>query len=457
VRDRAKAPGRAFALFGLVLVASIGAGCRPREAVQRRPHILVVVFDTTRVDDWSYSTPSGSLTPTLDGLAERGFRFTNARSLYTWTIPSHITLFTGHAAAPPLEYPLRELAPAIDPKLEDERSSIVTLLGQYGYGTYAFSGNPNVSAASLPALRSVQVTSEAFDDPEEDWVRELLVRYGAFFEEPERLDDEARDELERWKTGVTHNAERVTTMALDAIERHAREHADDPFFLFVNYNDAHAPYFPWPPWDERVSSPGASDFNGNTRDPARRRIPVAERGSKLEQSAEGLTPADMRRARDLHLGELAYADHWLGKLLAGLDRLGVLDSTLIVATADHGELFGEHGLMSHAHPEGYEELLRVPLTLVLPAAAEDFMAKPGSIDALVDLRDVKPTLLDYLGIADDSATGRSLLPLLRDASAALRAPTWEPTDNGGLELLETMDPAARHELARRLRALGYID
>jgi arylsulfatase A-like enzyme len=438
-------------------VAWVGAGCRPREAVQRRPHILVVVFDTTRADDWSYATPEGSLTPTLDGLAKRGFRFTNARSLYTWTIPSHVTLFTGHAAAPPLEYPLRELAPAIDPKLEDERSSIVTLLGQNGYRTYAFSGNGNVSAESLPALRSVQVTSEAFDDPEEDWVQELLVRYDAFFEEPERLSNEAREEFDYWKVDVTRNAERVTTMALEAVEGHARKHAGEPSFLFVNYNDAHAPYFPWAPWDERVVSAGASDFNGNTRDPAQRHVPVAVRGSELGQSAEGLTPADIRRARDLHLGELAYADHWLGELLEGLERLGVLDSTLIVTTADHGELFGEHGLMSHAHPEGYEELLQVSLTLVLPEARDDFTAEPHSIDALVDLRDVKPTLLDYLGIADDSSTGRSLLPLLRDASAHLRAPTWEPTDNGGLELLETMDPVARHELARRLKALGYID
>jgi hypothetical protein len=59
------------------------------------------------------------------------------------------------------------------------------------------------------------------------------------------------------------NADAVNAAALEAMRRHAREAGDEPFFLFLNYNDAHDPYFPEPPFDRRFQSDGASDFNGN--------------------------------------------------------------------------------------------------------------------------------------------------------------------------------------------------
>jgi arylsulfatase A-like enzyme len=174
---------------------------------------------------------------------------------------------------------------------------------------------------------------------------------------------------------------------------------------------------------------------------------------RLSLSAEGLTEADIRRARDLHLGELAYADDRLGALVGELAGLGRLDHAVVVVTSDHGELFGEHGRMAHGG-HAYDELLRVPLVMVFPEAE----LPGGVVEERVDLRDVKPTLLDYLGIHDTTSRGRSLLPHLRDGEVLPPLAPFERADRRAApNLIEGQDPETRENLRRRLRALGYIE
>ena len=128
----------------------------------------------------------------------------------------------------------------------------------------------------------------------------------------------------------------------------------------MNDNDAHDPYFPVPPYDEKVPSDGATRFNGDLWDPRQRSTKSELDGKRLAHTAAGLSRSDIRRARDLHLAELSYADHHFGLLLDELGDLGLLRNTVIVGVSDHGELFGEHGRMSHAGTK-VEELLHVPL------------------------------------------------------------------------------------------------
>ncbi len=254
------------------------------------------------------------------------------------------------------------------------------------------------------------------------------------------------------------NAENVNAAAVAAMKEHLGNDPKHPYFLFVNYNDAHDPYFPYPPYDERFQSQGASEFNGNIWNAAQRdetAIPPDLTPRRMARTSFGLSAGDIARARDLHRGELSYADHHFGVLLGELEQLNLLESTIIVAVADHGELFGEHGRMSHSgKPE--EELVHVPLFIRFP----DSRYTPAIIDARVDLRDIKPTLLDYLGIEDDSSRGRSLLPLIEDAAAKLPAPEPAPVHDpawGEENLIGGQDPDTTEKLVERLRALGYIE
>ena len=176
----------------------------------------------------------------------------------------------------------------------------------------------------------------------------------------------------------------------------------------------------------------------------------------LSRSSKGLAAGDVLRARNLHLAELAYADHQFGVLLDQLALLSLMESTLIIGVADHGELFGEHGRMSHSGKR-VDELVHVPLFIRFP---DDAGAPSGSIiDVRVDLRDVKPTLLDYLGIDDDSSRGRSLLPLIRHEVSELPPAAATPGRRGddGDNLIECQDPETNERLKARLRELGYIE
>lgn len=102
-------------------------------------------------------------------------------------------------------------------------------------------------------------------------------------------------------------------------------------------------------------------------------------------------------------GEVAYVDLHLGRVLERLQAKGLLERTLVVVAGDHGEAFGEHGEFGHGI-FCYEESLRVPLILRFPAA----VARGRQVDARVNLVDVMPTILHYLGIpCPETVQGKS--------------------------------------------------
>jgi arylsulfatase A-like enzyme/Flp pilus assembly protein TadD len=125
----------------------------------------------------------------------------------------------------------------------------------------------------------------------------------------------------------------------------------EPFFAWVHYFDPHAPYEPPPPY--------AAGYRGREYD-----------------------------------GEIAYADAALGRLLAELEKSGLMENTLIVLTADHGESLGEHGEATHGIFV-YDASLRVPLILAHPT----LVPAGRTVRSPVGLADLAPTILDLLGFS----------------------------------------------------------
>jgi arylsulfatase A-like enzyme len=119
----------------------------------------------------------------------------------------------------------------------------------------------------------------------------------------------------------------------------------------------------------------------------------------------GAAPFSREELLPLYDGELATADHFVGELVAALEREGVLDDTLVVVTSDHGELLGEGGRWSHQLSVG-EELLRVPLVLKLP---RDARAGTVSDEPQVSNLDVYATLLAAAGVEAPPGLARDLL------------------------------------------------
>jgi len=167
------------------------------------------------------------------------------------------------------------------------------------------------------------------------------------------------------------SAEEVNRHVLAWLEKHAQER----FFLWVHYFDPHFPYVPPKPFADRHTG----------------------------------RPYD---------GEIAYADAQLGRLLAAVDRLGVRDKTLIVATSDHGEALGEHDEITHGLLV-YDATLRVPLIFSGPPPLPQGMA----LARQAGLIDVVPTVLDLLGLS--MPTGLDGISLLAPPPAEHRAVYFE--------------------------------
>ncbi len=123
------------------------------------------------------------------------------------------------------------------------------------------------------------------------------------------------------------------------------------------------------------------------------------------------------KPRDRYDGEVAFVDGHLGRVLAALEKSPFGARTAVIVTSDHGEAFGEHGMIRHGF-ELWEELVRVPLIVKVPGVA------PRRVTARRSAIDVVPTLLDLFGLpfaprsGSDFLSGQSLLPdLVRSAGA----------------------------------------
>jgi len=147
-------------------------------------------------------------------------------------------------------------------------------------------------------------------------------------------------------------------------------HRDEEFFLFLHTYQVHAPHDP----------PAAfARFGGGEGSPAER-----------------------------YAGEVLYMDSEIGRLLDAVDASGLDEKTVVLLTADHGEGFGEHGVLGHGHAL-FEELMRIPL-VVWDAGAP----ARRRVDVPVSLVDVPPTILELAGIeVPPTSQGRSLVALLR--------------------------------------------
>ena len=105
-------------------------------------------------------------------------------------------------------------------------------------------------------------------------------------------------------------------------------------------------------------------------------------------------------------GEIASADHIVGRFLDELKKQGIYDRAIIVLTSDHGEGFGEHGEEQHSILL-YRELLQIPLVLKLPSSQR----AGTTVNSPAQLADIAPTILGILGVEGPKMSGSSLLGL----------------------------------------------
>jgi len=351
---------------------------------QRAPNILLIVMDTVRADAMScYGLPLDA-TPTIDRPAREGATFVNATSPAPWTLPAHASLFTGL-------YPSEHGAHYGYLHLDDDVTTMAELLSALGYATAGFSKKTWLSRemGTLQGFREYR--DFRLPAPRE---RLFVARLRA------SVRDATRGRPVRFKDA---GGAAIAAASADWIRAHTgdpdRESATaPPFFLFINFNEAHLPYLP-----QRI------DFLRFAR-----RMPTeAAMASNFDSmlyiaGVTRLAAQDLALLAALYAGEIAYVDRQIAHVVAALEETRQLDDTIVIITSDHGENIGEHGLMGHVLCV-YDTLLRVPLVIRYPGRF-----RAGALDErLVQLTDLLPTLVD---IVDPEAvallpqvSGRSLL------------------------------------------------
>ena len=313
----------------LLLGASLACAASACSEPGPPPNVVLVVLDTVRADHLSAYGYSRPTSPRLAALCETSDRYATARSTAPWTLPSHASLFTGkfpfqhHADAELVDAVFNDARP-----LAAEELTLAEALAAEGFATAAFAANRG-------------------------YVNERMGLTQGF------------------ATFVNERRPGVEMSAL-AHEWVKTRPAGQPFFLFVNYMDAHRPYNVAP-----VDGP-----NEAVLPPVPEENPSALLDALYEQvygSDAPPEPALVQKAIDAYDRGIANADRGVGELLARLEQDGLLDGALVIVTADHGEYLGEHDLVEHSK-DVYEPALRVPLIVKRPGQSRGrVIDEPASI------------------------------------------------------------------------------
>lgn len=361
-------------------------------AASGAPNLLIVVMDTVRADHLSAYGYSRATSPNFERLAREGTLFENAISTSSWTLPAHASLLTGRL---PHEHGAIHWAYTLHlPNIAEE-------LRRRGFRTGAFSANTlyftRQKGFGGGFIHFEDVFTSAADMAIRTAYGRLYVWYVVRHTWPGDLPGR------KW-------AENVNANFLRWIDRGPKQ----PFFVILNYFDAHDPYLPPQPYRSmfsQIPNPG-----GELNDVFWRMRP---RKPEMVQSE-----------MDAYDGGIAYVDAQIGRLMAGLEARGLKQNTLVIILSDHGELFGEHDIYLHRNSL-YRPLIRVPMVFYWPG----HIPAGVRVSPPVTLASIPATLLDLLGSGTQSLFPfPSLVPLWSGADPARDLPYpiselgWFPRD-----------------------------
>ncbi|HEV8433689.1 MAG TPA: sulfatase [Thermoanaerobaculia bacterium] len=385
----------------------------PNAAPPDAPNVALIFLDTVRHDDALGNPPS---MPSLERFSKTAIDFENAWAPAPWTVPSHLAVLTGKNPWSP-DAATTTLAERLQSRHFDTAAvSANPLLGRPaffpGYSAFTYSKAAGVCRSAFAYLLT---RSAAYGGPR--------IPFCAWF-----------------------TASEVTSRALDFVQRARR-----PYFLTVNYMDAHYPYY---------VPRECHDFDASLTRQEREAFHHFNAAAPPSSALIGHVHREYRAT-------LACIDRSLAKLLAGLDD----QHTVIVIAGDHGEQFGEHGLIEHGNSV-YRQVLHVPLVIKLPHT-------PASrVTSAVSLTDLYATIVE--ATAPDRRSTLTIFDAQKRRPAVASYDAWTSTGHssgvsavdGGFHYIgwadgreaifnDALDPAETSplpspraaELAGRLRAL----
>ncbi|HWM90066.1 MAG TPA: sulfatase [Thermoanaerobaculia bacterium] len=360
----------------LLLSTLLLLGCGPKLAENAPRRVFFITVDTLRADHMSLYGYPRQTSPEMDRLAAGGVTFERAIAQWPKTGTSFASMFTG-------QYPQTTgLTHRAAIRIPEEYLTLPELFQESGYTTLGV-----VSNAVLAAQFG---WNDGFDEFLETWGG------GDFPEDPHVFRE------------LIH-APRVNELALPLLEKHAKEKKTERLFVWLHYTDPHAPYM----LPDGVSNPFLDDalFQGEAV--------VPNKAARGPYRLGGRT--DLKYYVAQYDANVLVTDLYIRKVLDRARELGLLEDSLIVFTADHGESLGEHGSWFEHGPLPYNTTARVPLFFVRDGLERDSLPA-GRIGRPVELIDLYPTLRDLVvpGYEVPGLEGQSLLALMRGKESAPR-------------------------------------
>ncbi len=370
-------------------------------------NIVVLLLDTARAAD----VYGNRKMPFINGLAGRGTKYLNAVAPSTWTAPTHAALFANSKVSQ-LKLASQNFfkggSKKIDPWmvktkfLERDTKTIAEKLSTAGYTSTLFSNNPFLTsntnlAIGFDKVYDVWLKSNVKYNPKiadrfafilNGGARTRSKLFKASYAVSKMLPPKMLDRLYlnlrlKMNRGVakadgTHRLDRGASDTNKLLQSHLKySYSYSPQFIFINYIEAHENY------------------------PLRNKEIVQDKWLYLS-GVEELNDDITSQMHAAYLKRLSYLDMQIKETVSILKRKGVLDDATLVITSDHGQLFGEHGMLYHAMPP-YEGVSKVPLIAVNykngnPLSYREEVESPVSLlslhQGLIDLSKGRYTRLD---------------------------------------------------------------
>jgi len=305
----------------------------------RNYNIILIVIDATRADHLECYGYARSTAPNICGFAEEGVKFNNMFATTPSTKTSVGSLFTSL-------YPGQHHAINNTDMLSDNLNTLMEVIKSNNYSTYAVNSNVGISS-----------------------------RY------------EYNQGADLWIDVLDNNsAENVNKVVFDILEQKDKQ----PFFMYIHYVDPHDPYLALEPYSHFFNGDYEGEVTGNLSK-------LCYKCNNLSLICNKCNKDEIIQQLSLYYdNEIAYVDHEIGELLKRLKDVGVYNNTIIVITADHGELFMEHGYLRHSNGL-YSEVINVPLIIRDPRKENNI-----SVSTYVSTIDIFPTIIDLVGVETNS-------------------------------------------------------
>ena len=395
-------------------------------------NLLLVTADQWRGDALSALGNPAARTPTMDRLAADGILFTRHFGQASPCGPARASLLTGL-------YACNHRSITNGTPLDARHRTLAELLRRAGHDPVLFgytdtSLDPRGVAADDPRLKTFEGVAAGFrreqrwDEAQADWLEHLAERgYG-------RLTLEEAYATPLGSPALWGERDSETAFQADRFLGwlEARR-GGGPWVAHLSFIKPHPPFVAAAPWHQLVDP-------AQLRPPVRRSRPAAEGqlhpwlkahlavpfkgilppGHPL--TTDGLDGATLASLRRVYFGLVAEVDHHLGRITEALARRGDLDRTLLVVTADHGEMLGDHWMLNKAG--FFPQAFHVPLVIRHPDGV-----RGRKVEAMTEHVDLLPTLLEAMGVPVPlQADGRSLSTFLTGdgrPSDWRRAAVWE--------------------------------